>query len=71
MAPVDRINMIENQRLSEQVDTMIGKIDSIPKGTRKLSERVHNVEFDVQKLSQSFYKLTERQSTQYPRKVQG
>ena len=59
-ALIDRINIIENQRLSEQVDTMIGKIDSISKGTRKLPERVHTVEFDIQKLSQSFDKLTDR-----------
>lgn len=40
IALVNRINIIENQRLSEQVDTMIGKIDSISKATRKLPERV-------------------------------
>ena len=57
----DRIKIIENQRLSEQVDTMIDKIDSISKGTRKLPERVRvTVEFDVQTLSQSFDKVTDR-----------
>lgn len=58
---IDRIKIIENQRLSEQVDTMTDKIDSISKGTRKLPERVQvTVEFDVQTLSQSFDKVTDR-----------
>lgn len=43
MALVDRINIIENKKLSEQVDAMIGKIDSISKATRKLPESVHTV----------------------------
>ena len=38
---------------------MIGKIDSIFKGKRKLPEGVHTVEFDVRKLSQSFDKVTD------------
>ena len=42
------------------MDTMIDKIDSISKGTRKLPERVQAVEFDVQTLSQSFDKVTDR-----------
>ena len=47
---VERIKIIENQGLSEQEDTMIDKIDSIFKGTRKVPERVQAVEFDVQTL---------------------
>ena len=39
---------------------MIDKIDSKPKGTGKLPERVQAVEFDIQKLSQSFDKVTDR-----------
>ena len=40
---IERIKIIENQSLSEQVDTMIDKIDSISKGTRNLPERVQAV----------------------------
>ena len=57
---VERIKIIENQGLSEQVDTMIDKIDSMSKGTRKLPERVQAVEFDVQMLPHSFDKVTDR-----------
>ena len=39
---------------------MIGKIDSLSKGTRKLPERIQAVEFDFEKLSQSFDKVTDR-----------
>ena len=42
------------------MDAMIGKIDSISKGTRKLPKRVQAVEFDVQTLSQSFDKVTDK-----------
>ena len=61
---VERIKIIENQGLSEQVDTMIDKIDSMSKGTRKLPERVQAVEFDVQMLPQSFDKVTDRMNLQ-------
>ena len=57
---VDRIKIIKNQRLSEQVDTTIDRIDSIYKGTRKIAEIIHTVEFDIQKLSKSFDKVTDR-----------
>ena len=57
---VEWIKIIENQKLPEQVDTVIGKIDSISKGTSKLPERVHTVEFDIQKLPQNFDKVTYR-----------
>ena len=57
---VERIKIIENQKLSEQVDTMIVIIDSIYNGTRKLPERVHTVEFDIQKLSHNFDKITDK-----------
>ena len=56
---VERIKIIENQGLSEQVDTMIDKIDSISKGSRKLPEKVQAVEFDLQTLPQSFDKVTD------------
>ena len=39
---------------------MIGKIDSLSKGTKKLPERIHAVEFDFEKLSQSFDKVTDK-----------
>ena len=42
------------------MDIMIDRIDSISNGTRKLSERIHIVEFDIRKLSKSFDKLTDR-----------
>ena len=57
---VEKIKIIENQRLSEQMNTMTGKIDSISKGTRKVPKRVHTVQFYGQKLSQSFDKVTDR-----------
>ena len=39
---------------------MIGEIDSISKDTRNLPESVQAVEFEFQKLSQSFDKVTDR-----------
>ena len=42
------------------MDTMIDRIDFISKGTRKLSERIHAVEFDIQNLSKSFDKVADR-----------
>ena len=38
---------------------MIGKIDCISKDTKNLPERVQAIEFAIQKLSQSFDKVTE------------
>ena len=46
--------------LIDRINTMIGKIDSLSKGTKKLPERIQAVEFDFEKLSQSFDKLTDR-----------
>lgn len=46
--------------LIDRINTMIGKIDFLSKGTRNLPERVQAVEFDFQKLSQSFDKVTDR-----------
>lgn len=46
--------------LIDRINKMIGKINSISKGTRNLSESVQAVEFDFQKLSQSFDKVTDR-----------
>ena len=44
--------------LIDRINTMIGKIDSISMGTRNFPERVQTVEFDIQKLSKSFDKVT-------------
>ena len=57
---VGRIKIIENQRLSEQMDIMINRIDSISKDTRKLSEKIHTVEFDIQNFSKIFDKVADR-----------
>ena len=46
--------------LIDRINTMIGKIDSLSKGTKKLPERIQAVEFDFEKLSQSFDKVTDR-----------
>lgn len=46
--------------LIDRINTMIGKIDSLSKSTRNLPEWVQAVEFDFQKLSQSFDKVTDR-----------
>ena len=54
------ISLWKYMALIDRINTMIGKIDSISKGTRNLSERVQAVQFDIQKLSQSFDKVTDR-----------
>ena len=46
--------------LIDRINTMIGKIDSLSKGTKKLPERIQAVEFDFEKLSQSVDKVTDR-----------
>ena len=54
------ISLWKYMALINRINTMIGKIDSLSKGTRNLPERVQAVEFDSQKLSQSFDKATDR-----------
>ena len=45
---------------------MTGKIESMAKGTEKLSERIHTIEFDSQNLFKSYDRLAH-----YPNNIQG
>ena len=42
-----KISLWKYMALNDRINTMIGKIDSISKGTRNLPERVQAVEFEV------------------------
>ena len=54
------VSLWKYMALIDRINTMIGKADSLSKSTRNLPERVQAVEFDFQKLSQSFDKVTDR-----------
>ena len=51
------ISLWKYMTLIDRINTMIGKIDSVSKGTRNLPERVQAVEFEV---ITCFDKVTER-----------
>ena len=63
---VDRINTIKNQKLPEKINTnkidinLAYKTESISKSTKKLSERIHTVEFDNQNLLKCYDRLADR-----------
>ena len=59
--------MKKNQKLPKKINTiekgkinLTDKIKSMSKYTKKLSERIHTVEFDNQNLSKSYAKLAEK-----------